>query len=57
MRIGVAIALLSSTVLVAQRPQPGTKLPLSQIDAQMFHVSAGKRLKPAAWPNGADSSS
>ena len=29
------------------------KLPLSQIGAQMFHVSAGKRLKPAAWPNGA----
>ena len=26
---------------------------MSQIEAQMFHVSAGKRLKPAAWPNGA----
>jgi peptidoglycan-N-acetylglucosamine deacetylase len=44
----------SSVALVAQaRPQPGTKLPLSQIEAQMFHVSAGKRLKPAVWPNGA----
>ena len=35
------------------RPQPGVRLPLPQIDAQMFHVSAGKRLKPTAWPNGA----
>src|SRR6266851_5508547 len=41
-------------VLLAQaRPQPGTKLPLDQVSAQMFHVSAGKRLKPASWPNGA----
>ena len=45
--------LLTGTMLLAQRPQPGTKLPLSQIEAQMFHVSAGKRLKPEAWPNGA----
>jgi len=50
------IALLVGSVsLAAQatRPQPGVKLPLSQIDAQMFHVSAGRRLKPARWPNGA----
>src|SRR6266851_4610792 len=41
-------------VLLAQaRPQPGTKLPLDQVSAQMFHVSAGRRLKPASWPNGA----
>ena len=26
------------------------KVPLTEIDAQMFHVSAGKRLKPGAWP-------
>jgi peptidoglycan/xylan/chitin deacetylase (PgdA/CDA1 family) len=31
---------------------PGTKLSVEQLKAQMFHVSAGKRLK-AAWPNGA----
>ena len=50
----VAATLLAGTILGAQaRPQPGTKLPLAQVDAQMFHVSAGKRLKPAAWPNGA----
>ena len=56
LRIGVGLALLtSSAVLFAQapRPQPGTKLPLDAISAQMFHASAGKRLKPAAWPNGA----
>ena len=50
----LAGVVLASAVLAAQaRPQPGTKLPLDQIRAQMFHVSAGRRLKPAAWPNGA----
>src|SRR4030095_2391738 len=57
-RIGVRIgvtALAASATLLAQapRPQPGVKLPLPQIEAQMFHASAGKRLKPASWPNGA----
>ena len=33
-------------------PLPGTKLSIDQLKAQMFHVSAGKRLKPT-WPNGA----
>ena len=33
-------------------PLPGTKLSIHQLKAQMFHVSAGKRLK-GAWPNGA----
>ena len=33
-------------------PLPGTRLSIDQLKAQMFHVSAGKRLKPA-WPNGA----
>jgi len=32
---------------------PGTKLTFEQLRAQMFHVSAGRRLKPASWPNGA----
>src|SRR4029077_418201 len=49
-----AALVLASAALTAQaRPQPGTKLTLSQLEAQMFHVSAGKRLKPAVWPNGA----
>ena len=34
-------------------PQPGTRLTLDQLRGQMFHVSAGRRLKPAAWPAGA----
>jgi peptidoglycan/xylan/chitin deacetylase (PgdA/CDA1 family) len=34
-------------------PLPGTKLTLDQLRGQMFHVSAGRRLKPASWPNGA----
>src|SRR5687768_15002302 len=33
-------------------PLPGTKLSVDELKAQMFHVSAGKRLK-SAWPNGA----
>jgi peptidoglycan/xylan/chitin deacetylase (PgdA/CDA1 family) len=51
----VAVAALGSATLVAQapRPQPGVRLPLTQLESQMFHVSAGKRLKPRAWPNGA----
>jgi len=55
LRAFVALSLmLGSAGLFAQsRPQPGVRLPMSQIEAQMFHVSAGKRLKPAAWPNGA----
>ncbi|MFN2445208.1 MAG: polysaccharide deacetylase [Vicinamibacterales bacterium] len=34
-------------------PLPGTKLSLEQLRGQMFHVSAGRRLKPSSWPNGA----
>jgi peptidoglycan/xylan/chitin deacetylase (PgdA/CDA1 family) len=49
-----AAGLFGSAALIAQsRPQPGTRLPLDQVKAQMFHVSAGKRLKPKTWPNGA----
>jgi peptidoglycan/xylan/chitin deacetylase (PgdA/CDA1 family) len=33
-------------------PLPGTRLSIDQLKAQMFHVSAGKRLK-GPWPNGA----
>ena len=53
--IVIVAACLASVPLLAQapRPQPGTKLPLDQVKAQMFHVSAGKRLKPKSWPNGA----
>ena len=46
-------AASATLVAAGARPQPGVQLPLPQIDAQMFHVSAGKRLKPTAWPNGA----
>src|SRR5262249_32591467 len=59
-KIGVAagvaagVVVLASTLVLAQaRPQPGVRLPLDRLEAQMFHVSAGKRLKPKAWPNGA----
>jgi peptidoglycan/xylan/chitin deacetylase (PgdA/CDA1 family) len=52
-RLIIALLVGSASIAAQTRPQPGVKLPLSQIDAQMFHVSAGKRLKPAQWPNGA----
>ena len=56
-RLGIAIAavlLVGATAVIGQvRPQPGTKLSLDRLKSQMFHVSAGRRLKPKAWPNGA----
>ena len=33
-------------------PQPGIKLSVEQVKAQL-HVTAGRRLRPKAWPNGA----
>ncbi len=52
--ITAGVVVLASAALLAQaRPQPGVRLSLPQVEAQMFHVSAGRRLKPAAWPNGA----
>jgi peptidoglycan/xylan/chitin deacetylase (PgdA/CDA1 family) len=51
-----ACAPATETPAAAQEPRPdplpGTKLSVEQLKAQMFHVSAGKRLK-GAWPNGA----
>jgi peptidoglycan/xylan/chitin deacetylase (PgdA/CDA1 family) len=52
----VSIALLAALPLclhAQQSPLPGTKLPLEELRKQMFHVSAGKRLKPPSWPGGA----
>lgn len=43
----------SSPAARLAEPLPGTKLSMDQIRAQMFHVSAGSRLKPASWPGGA----
>ena len=34
-------------------PLPGVKLGLDQLRGQMFHVGAGRRLKPPSWPGGA----
>jgi peptidoglycan-N-acetylglucosamine deacetylase len=57
----VAVALCAAVVTTgaqapatqARDPLPGTKLSLDELRQQMFHVGAGKRLKPATWPNGA----
>ncbi|HUE84815.1 MAG TPA: amidohydrolase family protein [Vicinamibacterales bacterium] len=37
----------------SQAPLPGTRLSLEELRTQMFHVSAGRRLRPASWPLGA----
>lgn len=55
----VGAALLMAAIapaIQAQQPAnplPGTKLSLEQLRSQMFHVSAGRRLKPSSWPGGA----
>jgi peptidoglycan-N-acetylglucosamine deacetylase len=36
-----------------QQPLPGTRRSIDQLKQQFFHVSAGRRLKPRSWPNGA----
>ncbi len=59
--VAIVVGALSLTPLVvrgqqgggAGQGQPGTRLSLDELKRQMFHVSAGRRLKPAAWPNGA----
>jgi peptidoglycan-N-acetylglucosamine deacetylase len=54
--LALAFAMAGASLLVAQQapvPHPGTKLSLEQLRAQMFHVSAGRRLKPKSWPNNA----
>ena len=53
----VASLVALSVAVAAQQPppipHPGTTLSLDELRAQMFHVSAGRRLKPAAWPGNA----
>jgi peptidoglycan/xylan/chitin deacetylase (PgdA/CDA1 family) len=51
----VCLALVAVGVTVSGQqpqpiPQPGTTLSLDELRAQMFHVSAGRRLKPRSWP-------
>ena len=33
-------------------PLPGVTKSLDELKAEMFHVGAGRRLKPAQWPGG-----
>ena len=50
----VAGLLLIVDAAFAQQPQsqPGTKLSVDQLKAQI-HITAGRRLRPQSWPNGA----
>ncbi|MEW6323371.1 MAG: polysaccharide deacetylase [Acidobacteriota bacterium] len=54
----VAVATLAAASLPGRaqqpaNPLPGTRLSLDELRQQMFHVSAGRRLKPPSWPGGA----
>ena len=53
--LAIAAAMAFPFCCGAQQPDPlpGIKLGLDQLKEQFFHVSAGRRLKPASWPNGA----
>lgn len=55
--VGTAVVLALQTTAgapqAAKDPLPGTKLSVEQLKQQFFHVSAGRRLRPKAWPNGA----
>ena len=48
-----AQAQTPQTAGARQDPLPGVKLNLDQLREQMFHVGAGRRLKPPSWPGGA----
>lgn len=41
------------TLSTAADPLPGTRLGVNELKQQFFHVSAGRRLRPSVWPNGA----
>ena len=52
----IAAVVLSASCWAQQTaadPLPGAKLSLDHIKEQFFRVSAGKRIKPKSWPNGA----
>lgn len=58
----LALATFSALVLAfvtsaraqtQSNPLPGTRLSIDDLRKQMFHVSAGRRLKPSSWPGGA----
>ena len=55
--LALAILAAATTAASAQQAvplaQPGTTLSVDELRAQMFHVSAGRRLRPKSWPGGA----
>jgi peptidoglycan/xylan/chitin deacetylase (PgdA/CDA1 family) len=56
--LAAVVAALAATIPVAAQqapsnPFPGARLSLEQLKEQLSRVSAGRRLKPRAWPNGA----
>ena len=58
-KLALTLALVSVAAAIpgAQQPapvaHPGTKLSIDELGKQMFHVSAGRRLKPKSWPGNA----
>lgn len=46
------LSLVGPAFAQQPQPQPGTRLTIDQLKAQL-HVTAGRRLRPQSWPNGA----
>src|SRR5689334_21433487 len=44
--------ILTDSGFSQPQPQPGIKMSVDQLKAQI-HVTAGRRLRPQSWPNGA----
>jgi peptidoglycan-N-acetylglucosamine deacetylase len=51
--LAIVIAPTPRAQSTQANPLPGTRLGLDELRKQMFHVSAGQRLKPTSWPGGA----
>ena len=56
--VGCVLLILAADVarrILGRRrphPLPGTQRSLEELRRQFFRVSAGRRLKPSAWPGG-----
>jgi peptidoglycan/xylan/chitin deacetylase (PgdA/CDA1 family) len=51
-RVGAQAPAAAQPAAARPNPLPGVTKSLEELKAEMFHVSAGRRLKPASWPGG-----
>ena len=50
--VGAQAPAAAQAPAVTPNPLPGVTKSLDELKAEMFHVGAGRRLKPASWPGG-----